>query len=252
MALGRRSHRFRARIDAAHGTIEQPGRRGDERLGREIELAAEPAAHRRGNDADLVSRETEHAGQLVAVHIGRLRAGENLDAISDAPGITGLGLDIGVLDEAGFERAVDDRRGSGERGVDIAAPDAAGDQDIVGMRLMENRRAGRQRCCGADDRLLRLPDDRDLPVAQRLDRRGVADQRQHRLAAKAHEAVGEHRLILDVGIDAEAVGAGNIGGGQDSDEARIFGMEGSEVTDGEARAGMRRADGTQEQRIARC
>src|SRR3546814_14266878 len=50
-----------------------------------------------------------------------------------------------------------------------------------------------------------------------------ADQRQHRLAAVAHDTVGQHRLILDVGIDAEALVAGpritwEVGGSQDRSE----------------------------------
>jgi len=49
-----------------------------------------------------------------------LRAGEDLDAIADALCITGLGLDIGVLDETGREIAADDRRGTGENRLDIA------------------------------------------------------------------------------------------------------------------------------------
>ena len=40
----------------------------------------------------------------------------------------------------------------------------------------------------------------------------------HRLAAVAHDAGREHRLILDIRIDAEAVDARDVGGGEDAGE----------------------------------
>ena len=46
---------------------------------------------------------------------------------------------------------------------------------------------------------------------------GVADQRQHRLAAVADLALGQHGLVLQVGVDAEAVAAGNVRRREDAD-----------------------------------
>ena len=57
--------------------------------------------------------EAHDQGHLVAVHIGRLGAGEDLDAIADAPGIARLRLDIGMLDEGGLEDALGHRLGLG-------------------------------------------------------------------------------------------------------------------------------------------
>ena len=51
-------------------------------------------------------------GDVVAVHVGRLRAGVRSRAVADAARAAGLGLDIGVLDEAGLEVALDDGIGS--------------------------------------------------------------------------------------------------------------------------------------------
>ena len=57
-----------------------------------------------------------------------------------------------------------------------------------------------------------LPVDGQLVLGDALDRGAVAHQGQHRLAAIAHPAAcGQDRLVLDVGIDAEAV-ARHIGG----------------------------------------
>ena len=47
------------------------------------------------------------------------------------------------------------------------------------------------------------------------------DQRQHRLAAMADETFREHRLVLEVGIDAEGIFAGHIKGRENADDAGI-------------------------------
>ncbi len=132
MALGRRHDRFAARIDHAHRAIEQPGGERDEGLNREIELRAEPAADRGRDDAHLLGRDAQDLRDVVAIHIGRLRAGLDFDAVADAARKAGLGLDIGVLDKAGLERAFDHDVGRCEARFDIAARHAAGRQDVAG------------------------------------------------------------------------------------------------------------------------
>jgi hypothetical protein len=116
---------IRARIDAAHGTVEQPRSGRDQRLEREVELAAETAADCRGDDPHLLLRKAEHQRQLVAIHVGRLRAGEDLDTVADAARVSGLRFDIGMLDETRPELALGNRRRRGECRLDIAAEDAA-------------------------------------------------------------------------------------------------------------------------------
>jgi len=101
------------------------------------------------------------------------------------------------------------------------------------MRRVQGGRAGRERRLDADDGFPHLPGNRDLAIGQRFDRRGVADQREHRLATEAHETVGEHRLILDIGIDAETVGARDISSREDFHETGIFGVQRGKIADGE-------------------
>ena len=53
--------------------------------------------------------DAQHACRLLPVHVGRLRAGGDLDAIrpvADGHGVAGLRLDVGVLDEGGLEAAL--------------------------------------------------------------------------------------------------------------------------------------------------
>ena len=80
MALGARLHRLGPLVDQAHRAAELPGGDRDQRLHREVELAAEAAADRRRHDVHLLGRDLQHARDLVAVHVGRLRAGEDADA----------------------------------------------------------------------------------------------------------------------------------------------------------------------------
>ena len=98
------------------------------------------------------------------------------------------------------------RRG-GERRLDVAAHDAAAAQHVVGMARLDRR-------AGAPRRRARRP-SRPAPAAassgsgcsrsgNRGDGLGVADEREHRFAAEAGDAGGEHRLVAQVGKDREA------------------------------------------------
>ena len=81
-----------------------------------------------------LGRDPEDSGDAVAVHIGRLGAGLHFDAVADAAREARLRLDIGVFDEAGLERAFDEDVGARQRGLDIAAHDAAAREDVAGSR----------------------------------------------------------------------------------------------------------------------
>ncbi len=96
-------------------------------------------------------------------------------------------------------------------------------------------------------RRLRRPADRNLVVADAEHGVLLADQAQHRLAAEAHATVGKHRLILHVGKDAEAVDR-HVARSDDAGEPRVRGVQRREIAEGEARLGVRRADGPQPQR----
>ena len=85
MPLGAGLHRLRPLVDQAHRPAELPGGDREQRLHRDVELAAEAAADRRGHDVHLLGRDRQHVGDLVAVHVGRLGAGEDADAARGAP-----------------------------------------------------------------------------------------------------------------------------------------------------------------------
>ena len=68
---------------------------------------------------------------VVAIHIGRLRAGLDLDAVADTASKARLGLDVGVLDETCLESAFDHDIRRGEARNDIATRHASGRQDVM-------------------------------------------------------------------------------------------------------------------------
>ncbi len=258
MALGRGRHGFGPRVGCAHRAVEEPGRRRDERLEREVELAAEAATRGRRHDAHLPRCQAQHEGELVAVHVWRLGAGDDLDAVlaagtADAPRITGLGLDIGMLDEGGREAALGHRRRLGEARREVARLNAAAHQHVVRVIFVKAPCARRHGRGNAGERRLGLPADRHLLVGDGGDRCGVAHECHNRLAAEAHAALGQHRLVLDVGIDAEAVLPGDVLGGEHAHEARMPASQLVERPDGEARAGVGRAHGAQGEGVGgRC
>ena len=98
-----------------HRAAGREGGEAEQRLDAEVELGAEAAADRRGQDADALGRQAEQRGGVVAVHPGRLGAGADDDGVAVEPGGAGLGLDIGVLDEAGADLPGDDVGGGGQR-----------------------------------------------------------------------------------------------------------------------------------------
>ena len=80
--------------------------------------------------------------EVVTVHMRRLGAGMDLDRGHPAARPGGLGLDIGMLDEAGFEFAFDDYIGNGERALDIARDHASAGEEIAPPCLMQEGRIG--------------------------------------------------------------------------------------------------------------
>ena len=121
-----------------------PGGDREHRLHGDVELAAEAAAAGGRDDADVFERQAEHAGDLVAIHHRRLRAGVDLHAVADADGVAGFGLDVGVLDEGGLERAFGCEGGLREGALGVAGFEDALGEHVVGPAVMERRRA-RQR-----------------------------------------------------------------------------------------------------------
>ena len=87
----------------------------------------------------------------------------------------------------------------------------------------------------------RLVADRHVSVGDRRHRRRVADEREHGLAAKADDAVGEHGLVAQVGKDREGV-VRHVGGADDVDQTGPARPQLSQVADLERGVRVRRAD----------
>ena len=78
---------------------------------------------------------------------------------------------------------------------------------------MDQGGARRARLVEAAHRRQRLIANRQVHVPYRRDRRACAHERHHRIAPVAHEPLGQHRLVSQVGVDADAV-VGHVDGGE--------------------------------------
>ena len=249
MALRRRADGFGSRIGHPHRPAERPGGERDEGLDGEVELGAEAAADGGRHDADVLGRDAEDLGHVVAVHVGRLGAGVDLDAVADAAGEAGLGLDRRVFHEAGLERALG-RRGRGrERRLDVAPHDAPAREDVAGPPRMQQRRVRRERRRHRGRGRQVPPGDRDVGEVERADDGRIADDRRHRLAAEARLRLGEDGLVGEGRDDAVAVQARHVAGGEDRGDAGMRRRIGGEVAEREGRPVVGTAHRPQQERI---
>jgi len=171
-----------------------------------------------------------------------LRARLDFDAIADATGKPRFRLDISVLDKAGFKFSPDNNVRGGKAGLHIAARDIAADEDIPGASRMDQRRRRRGRLVKCRDRGKRLPRDGEGRKIKRAQRRVFADYERNRLAAKARDPFGKHRLIGEGGDNAETVFAGDVLGGEDCGDAGVRAHERLHIRQSETRVMMWRAD----------
>ena len=251
MALGRRHDRLGARIGHPHRPVQAPRRNGDERLDRQIELGAEAAADGGREDPHVLRRDAEDFRDVVAVHIGRLGAGLDFDALAHAAREAGLRFDIGVLDEAGLEFALDHDIGGRETRLDIAARDAPARQDIAGPAGMNALRVGRQRGFHARQRRQGPPRDGKTGEIERARRIVLADDQSDRFAAKPRDALRERRLVGEGADDAETIDAGDVLGGEYGDDAGMGAPIAVEVAEFEMGVCMRRTDRARGQSVRR-
>jgi hypothetical protein len=186
----------------------------------------------------------EDGGDLVAVHVGGLGAGDDLDAVTDAAGVAGLGFDVGMLDEAGACFDIGAGCGGCECGFDVAGGYFAAAQDVAGGVDVQVGGGGGIRKGGLGEE---FPGDRQVGVVDGGQGIGVADQGADGLAAMADVGFGEHRLVFAGRVDAVEVAAGDVRRGQDSDQAGMFGQQWREIAQGEAGVGVRAADRSERQ-----
>ena len=130
--------------------------------------------------------------------------GDDLDPVVHPPGVTRLGLDIGMLDKRGFDRHFCDNRRVREGALGIAFHNPSAHEDVVGMGLMQGRRLSAP-CCGEPDRRKRSPPEGDLRLRDALDGGFRADDRQDRLTPEPYRPCRKYGLVLDRGIYAEPV-----------------------------------------------
>ncbi len=116
-------------------------------LDRQVLLAAEGAAVGHQFDVDVVDIDSENGGDLALVVVHSLALRPDLQTAVLRGGETGLGLEKSVLDALGRERFLDGVGGSRKGGIDIAAGERAGLEQIAavvdGWGVVCQRRLGR-------------------------------------------------------------------------------------------------------------
>ncbi len=256
MPLGGGGHGLRARVDDAHRAPRHPRRHRQQRLHRHVELAAEAAAAGGRADAHARGVDAQHARGLLQVHVGRLRAGRDLDAVgaigavADGHCEAGLGLDVGVLDELGLEAALG--RGGGARVPGLARRRTAGCRASARCRARwrGSLASPTPAQSSIDDTggsgvqaIGRSTSERPSTAARVPTSASTASPRKRTCAGR------QHRLILGVGEDAERVLARHVVRGQDRHQPRLARPHRRQVAEREAGAGMRRAHHAHPQRV---
>ncbi len=170
----------------------------------------------------------------------------DLDAIAHAFRPPRLRLDIGVLHEGRLEDTFGHGGAVGKGGRGIPALHATFEQQVLRPVRLHQRCIGGHGSIDTEQRRFGKPLDRHLVVVDGLNLGPRTDQGDHCLTSIARNPVCQHRLILDVGIDAETVER-HLRRGQHCCEPA---PQGGEIAQDEACPGMRRPHDPDPQRIA--
>ncbi len=249
MALGRRHHRFRPAVDHADRATQMPGGDGNEGLDREIELGAETAADRGRHDAHRFRRDAEDRCDIVAVHVGGLRAGGDFDPVADADGAARLRLDRGVFDKAGVERALGDHVGVRQGAFHIAAHDPPARKHIAGAVGVQERGIGGERSLDRLERRPLVPAYGKRGEVERGHRLGLPDHERDRLALEARFLRRENRLVGAGRNHAERVPARHVGCGEDTHDAGMLRRPCRDIAKPESGAVEGRTDRPRNERV---
>ncbi|MET3824181.1 hypothetical protein ABID76_006907 [Burkholderia ambifaria] len=163
----------------------------------------------------------------------------------------GLGLEVRVLDETGFERCTHDVTGALHRAFRVAAAHVPLDQHVAGTIGVQLRTVVQYRIGDREHRRQRFPAHRKAVEVERRDGGALADHQRHRLEMVARLRLREDGLIHVRCRDTVQIHAGHIGVGEDAVHARMGADECVEVAERETRAVMRTADRAQEQAVGR-
>ena len=250
MALGGRHHALGPLVDAGDRRAGEPGGERRERLDRDVELAPKTAAAGARHDPHLSGGKAQDLGRHVPVHDRRLGRDGEFHPVSHAPRPAGLRLDIGVLDESRLEAPLGRHGAARQRRLGVAALHRTLDQPVAVGRRVDQGRIRRTGLVQAAHRRQRLVADRQVFVSKRRHRLTRAYQGDHGVAAVAHDLLGQHRLVAQVGIDADAVRR-HVGGAEHPHDTRPGGGRGVQVAEHHACGLVRRADDAEPERVRR-
>ena len=251
MPFGGGAHGIAPRIDNRRRSPGLERHQPHQRLQGDVKLGTKTAARRQRHDAHLLRRQAEHLRRVVAIHIGRLRAGLDDQHIAIHHRIARFRLDIGMLHIGRLDLARDCDKGFGKRAFRVAAFHEPAGQLIARPPLVQIRKAFPPRLIGRQRIGQFLPADRKGIHIECLDCIALARNQRHRLAAKPRPALGQRRLIGERRDDAKPVFAWDVGRRENRDNARMCRNERLRVTDLEIGMPVRRPHNRDRQRIGR-
>jgi len=251
MTLGRGLHGFLAAIGQGGRPVQAPGGDGDIGLQGDVELGAEATTARRRQDTNLRRIQGHDLRHRLPVHVRRLGRGEDLEAIPDAAGKPGFGLDIGVLDERRGKAALRNMDRLSKPGRDIAALDNAAHQHIAFAPGMKPWGVLGPSLGGGQHVRQGRPAHRECVQIEILHRGALAGDGGHGLAAKANHRLGKDRLIGESRNRAETVAPGNIRRREHRQDTGVTLHETGHIAENECRMMMRAAHDVYEDRIVR-
>ena len=224
----RHAHLLLARVDVAdRPTRLHSGERGD-RLGDDVDLAAEPAADGAADEVQPGRVDLQDDRRVVEREVERLRVGVDRDppvglGLGDAAG----GLGRRVLDRRVLVGALDDVIGARARRRDVAVADPpavmALVDEVVRAPVRDDRRVGLERLLDVEHRRQLLEIELDARDRLERGRLGLGDHRRDRLAAVADPLGGEHLLLVRLDADQAQDRVDvlrDVRRGQRADEAR--------------------------------
>ena len=97
MSFGGRGKGFRTCVNAAYRTLQNPGGKCHQRLHREIQFSTKSSTDSRRYNSNLLQLKTQNLCHFSLIHVRRLCADKNFQALTNLSGITCFRFNITML-----------------------------------------------------------------------------------------------------------------------------------------------------------
>src|SRR5215471_534730 len=249
--LGRRHNRLRSGIDHADWPTQLPCCQGDEWLNGKIEFRSESSAHRRRDNPNLLLRNAQNLGDIVPVHIRRLRTRLNFNRVADSSRKSRLGFNVGVLNKSSLELSFDHEVRLLQSLLHISANNSSPYEDILIALFMNTRRTIRESLIDRLNGRQLFPSHRNLGEIQFLQSIRLADDGGDGLSTISSLPMRKYGLIGTARNDSVAINPGHVFRCQHQYNTRMPRHKPVQIAKLKTRPMMRRPHGADSQSISR-